>query len=90
MWYGIGDTLTTLGGLWYTNAAEIGPVAGPLMSAHGTWGLVLVKVLFIAIAAGVWYRLSRPTRVAIPLALTIVGTAVTVWNVFVILLSSGG
>lgn len=66
MWFGIGDTLTTLGGLWYTDAVEIGPVAGPLMSAHGTGGLVLVKVIFIAIAAGVWYRFTRPTSVAIP------------------------
>lgn len=86
-WYGFGDTITTLYGLSYTAVAEIGPVAGPILDAHGTLGMLLLKVLFFVVAATAWYALNRPTRVAIPIGITIVGTAVTVWNVFVILLA---
>lgn len=88
VWYGIGDTVTTLLGLSYADVAEVGPVAGPAMEGLGAVGLILIKLGLFALAAAGWSLLRRPTRVAIPVAITIVGTAVTVWNVFVILLST--
>ena len=88
VWYGVGDTLTTLVGLSYTDAAEIGPIAGPAIDAHGGAGLLAVKLVLFAAAALAWSRIDRPTRVAIPVAITVVGTAVTVWNAVVILLAT--
>lgn len=86
-WYGLGDSVSTLVGLQYADVAEIGPVAGPVMESFGTGGLIGIKLLFFAVTGTAWYLLTRPTRVAIPIAITIVGTAVTVWNVFVIYLA---
>lgn len=89
VWYGIGDTATTLFGLTHTDVAEIGPVAGPAIDGHGAVGLLAIKVVFFALAGLAWYVLSRPARVAIPVAITIVGTTVTVWNAVMILLAQG-
>lgn len=87
-WYGLGDTATTLGGLRYADVAEVGPVAGPAMEAVGGGALIAIKLVLFAVAALVAARIGRPTRVAIPVALTIVGVAVTVWNAAVILLAT--
>ncbi len=87
IWYGFGDTATTLFGLTYADVAEVGPIAAPMLETYGLLALLILKVAFFAAAGIAWYGISRPTRVGIPIAITIVGTAVTVWNAFVILLS---
>lgn len=84
IWYGIGDTITTMGGLWYTEAAEIGPVAGPAIGAFGAVGLIAIKVALFSIGGLIAAQLSRPTRVAIPVALMLVGAVVTTWNAVII------
>lgn len=85
--YGLGDTVTTLGGLHFADVAEVGPVAGPAIESFGGFGLIVIKLVLFAIGGAVAYLISRPTRVAIPVALTLVGGIVTVWNTIIILLS---
>lgn len=83
--YGVGDTVTTLAGLQSDGAAEGGPVALYALSQGGVPGFLLLKVGFIGVCVGLWYLLRTPSRVAIPLALVVVGAVVTVWNLAVIL-----
>ncbi|MFC3957035.1 hypothetical protein [Halovivax cerinus] len=83
--YGVGDTITTGLGLASGGATEIGPVVGPLVDRFGSVGLVVAKSSTMAVFYGLWRVLTTPGRVAIPLALAVVGAAVTGWNVSVLL-----
>lgn len=83
--YGVGDTVTTLFGLSTGGAAEIGPIAGPAMEQFGAIGLFAVKAAIFGIFGAVWAILNTPGRLAVPVALCVVGTAVTLWNGLVIL-----
>lgn len=85
--YGVGDTVATLWGLSVSNVAEAGPVAGPVMAAHGEVALLAVKAVVIGGFYLVWRLVRTPSRVALPLALSVVGAAVTTWNLVVIALS---
>lgn len=87
--YVVGDTATTYAGLSTGGVAEAGPVAGPLMDVAGRGALLVIKLLTLALFFVAWRFLRSPTRTAIPLALVVVGAAVTGWNVFVILVALG-
>ncbi len=82
--YGAGDTATTVLGLQSVGVAEAGPVAGPLVASSGVWGLLFLKVAFFLACGGVWAVVRSDGRVAIPLALSVVGAAVTAWNAAVL------
>lgn len=85
VFYGIGDAGTTFVGLSLGGVTEAGPIAGPAIDAFGNLGLIAIKItLFFGFFAA-WRALSRPGRVAIPLALVVVGALVTVWNTVMIL-----
>lgn len=84
LFYGIGDTVTTLLGLSTVGVAEAGPVAGPVIEAYGGYALVSVKATVFPAFYLVWRILRTPGRVAVPFALALVGAVVTVWNVVVI------
>lgn len=83
--YGLGDTVTTLVGLQSDGAAEGGPVALYALSQGGVAGFLLLKIGFIGVCVGLWYLVKTPSRVAIPLALAVVGAVVTGWNLVVLL-----
>jgi hypothetical protein len=85
--YGVGDTLTTFVGLSATtgSVAEAGPVAGPFMAAHGHLALLAVKAVIFVGFYLVWLLLRTPGRAAVPLALSVVGATVSLWNIVVIL-----
>lgn len=85
--YGVGDTVTTLGGLTTADVTEAGPIAGPVIAAYGPLAFLLVKVGAFVFFYLVWRVLHTPARVAVPLALVVVGGGVTAWNVAVILSS---
>lgn len=87
LFYGVGDTLTTLVGLQIGGVAEIGPIAGPAMAAYGAAGLVGIKVCIFGAIGILWHLLETPGRLALPLGLAVVGVAVTTWNVAVIVSS---
>jgi hypothetical protein len=83
--YGVGDTVTTLVGLRSDGATEGGPVALYALDKAGFAGFLVLKIGFIGVCIGLWSLLQRPSRVAIPLALVVVGAVVTVWNLVVVL-----
>lgn len=84
LFYGLGDGVTTLLGLQGDGASEAGPVALYAIEYGGVPGFLAVKFSFIGVCFGVWYLVDTPGRVAIPLALAVVGVAVTAWNLFVL------
>ncbi|MCU4740358.1 hypothetical protein OB955_01960 [Halobacteria archaeon AArc-m2/3/4] len=86
--YGVGDTITTFWGLSTSGVAEAGPIAGPLIESYGRESLLGIKVVVFGLFYAVWSRLRTAGRVAVPLALAVVGGFVTVWNVVVILSAS--
>ena len=82
--YGVGDTATTLWGLESGGIAEAGPIARPLIEAYGPRALIAVKAAVFGSFYLVWIGLRTPGRVAVPLALALVGGVVTAWNLFVV------
>ena len=85
VFYGVGDLSTTLWGLAVADVTEVGPLIGFLLALYGTSGIIVGKLVSFAVFWAVWYLLWKPTRVAVPLALTVVGGVVTVWNSIMIL-----
>ena len=83
--YGSGDLVTTVIGLSERRAAEAGPLASAMFLSWGMPGLVVLKLLTLAGFYLLWLRLHTPGRVAVPLALAVVGVCVTLWNVAVLL-----
>lgn len=84
--YGVGDTATTVVGLASGRGAEAGPVAAGLIESHGYPGLFLLKAVTFGAFFLLWRLARTPGRVAVPLALVVVGAFVTTWNVFVLLM----
>lgn len=82
--YGVGDTVTTYAGLTVGGIAEAGPIAAPLMAAHGQVALLAIKAATFALFYLAWRHLRTPGRVAVPFALATVGGVVTLWNLVVI------
>lgn len=82
--YGVGDTVTTLWGLSTVGVAEAGPIAGVVIDTHGQYALVLLKAAVFPTFYLVWRILRTPGRIAVPLALALVGAVVTAWNLIVI------
>ncbi|WP_336327808.1 DUF5658 family protein [Halovenus sp. HT40] len=82
--YGLGDTVTTLVGLKSDGVTEGGPVALYALGQGGVPGFLLLKIGFIGVCFLVWWVVRTPGRVAIPLALVVVGAVVTGWNLVVI------
>lgn len=83
--YGGGDTATTLVGLRTPHVAEAGPIVARFAGRAGIGGLFAVKIVSFAGFYLAWRVLPSPGRVGIPLALSIVGGFVTVWNLLVLL-----
>lgn len=83
--YGVGDLATTLVGLWTGRGAEAGPVAALLVAEFGIPALVVLKLVTLGTFYLCWRLIAWPLRVAVPLAVALVGVGVTAWNVFVLL-----
>ena len=83
--YGIGDLGTTLVGLSTGRGAEAGPVAAELVAGFGLLGLFVLKLATFGTFYLSWRLVSPTIRVAVPLAVAIVGLLVTGWNVLVLL-----
>lgn len=82
--YGVGDTVTTYLGLSLGRAAEAGPIAAPVVGTYGIVGLLVLKVVTLLTFYLSWTVLDTSARVAVPLAVTVVGVSVTAWNLAVI------
>lgn len=85
LFYGVGDTVTTLLGYRHRTVAEVGPLASAAIDAVGLPGLLVLKVGFLGLCFGGWAVLQTPGRVGIPSALAVAGVAITGWNVVMLL-----
>ncbi|WP_435194977.1 DUF5658 family protein [Natronomonas sp. EA1] len=83
--YGVGDLVTTYIGLATDRGAEAGPIAGAFVGSHGYLGLVVLKLLTFGLFYLVWRVAHTRGKIAVPLAVTLVGTVVTLWNTSVLL-----
>lgn len=83
--YGVGDLATTFLGLATNRGAEAGPIAAAFVGSHGYPGLVLLKLLTFGFFYLVWRLAHTRGKIAVPLAVTVVGVAVTGWNTYVLL-----
>ena len=85
LFYGVGDTVTTVSGLRSNGVAEAGPVALRAIESLGLPGLFALKAAFFAFSLAVWWFVKSPGRVAVPLALVVTGALITGWNLVVLL-----
>lgn len=83
--YGVGDFGTTLVGLWTEQGVEAGPVAAGLVTEFGLLALLVLKLTTLGTFYLSWRLVGPPIRVAVPLAVAVVGVLVTTWNVSVLL-----
>lgn len=83
-----GDLLTTAVGLINGGVAEVGPVVGPLMQAHGLLIMLPLKVLAVGVCYGLWRLTPRPHAVGVPLGLAAFGVLVTGWNTGVLIVAA--
>lgn len=86
VFYGVGDTVTTVIGLHMGDIEEVGSVALAAMELGGISAFVAVKTGFITACFVTWYLVGTPGRVAIPLALVVAGVGVTGWNLLMLAL----
>jgi hypothetical protein len=85
LFYGFGDTVTTLIGLNTVHVEETSPIVSRFVEYGGIGGLFAVKFLTLAAFYLAWRYLPFPGRVGIPVALSLVGIVVTVWNLLMLL-----
>ncbi|MFB6073108.1 MAG: hypothetical protein ABEJ88_09085 [Halobacterium sp.] len=84
LFYGFGDTLTTLVGLRSPVVVEGSPVVAAAVDAHGLWTVVPLKLLVFACAYALWVAVPRPHNVGAPLGLCALGLVLTAWNAAVL------
>lgn len=82
--FGIGDVLTTGIGLGIDGIREVGPLTGVVIEQYGPLSMVATKIGIFCSSYALWAVAPRPSRVGIPLGLTILGIVVVGWNLFVI------
>jgi hypothetical protein len=84
--YGGGDTLTSVVGFRTNAVSEVGLLARIAHETAGIGGFLLLKIGFCGLCIVTWYVLDTPGRVALPLALIVIGTGVNIWNLAMLLL----
>lgn len=84
VFFGLGDILTTVVGLWMNWAVEAGPLAASLIDQHGLAVVLVLKAAAFALFYAVWRVTPSPYAVGVPLGLTVLGFEVTFWNMIVL------
>ena len=84
IFFGVGDILTTVVGLWMNWAVEAGPLAASLIDQHGLAIVLALKAGAFALFYVVWRVTPSPYAVGVPLGLTVLGFEVTFWNLIVL------
>jgi hypothetical protein len=82
--YGVGDLVTTLFGLYGDRATEAGVVAAALVEGYGIPAVIPLKVGSLLLFYLLWRAAPRPHAVGVPLGLAALGGALTAWNAFVL------
>jgi len=84
LFFGVGDVVTTSVGLRMDRVVEAGPVVAPLIEAHGTAAMILLKLGVFGVCCLAYRRVPVPSRLGIPLGLAAWGALVSAWNLLVI------
>jgi len=84
LFYGFGDILTTLIGLRMQLATEAAPISALLIETHGAGFIYVTKICTLGLFYFLWKAVPHPHRIGIPIGLSLVGIAVTGWNIGVI------
>lgn len=82
--FGLGDLVTTGVGLSVAGVAETNHAVATLVGSHGFGTFVALKGLVLLAFYGVSTRLPSSHAVGVPMALTTLGLAVTLWNCLVV------
>lgn len=88
--FGVGDLVTTTIGYSIVGVTELSPVVTVLLEQRALVSLTVLKTAVIAAFFAIWKYAAWPYSVGIPLGLSILGVAVTVWNAGVILVAVTG
>lgn len=78
--FGAADLATTTIGISLGQVAEAGPVQSPLLEQFGILSVPGLKAAVFAVFYGLWRLIPDPHSFGVPLALTVTGVAVTLWN----------
>lgn len=85
LFFGVGDVFTTVVGVvGVGSVAEGGPLVAWLLSRHGLAVLLALKLLTFGVGYALWTSVPRPYNAGAPLALAVLGVAVTTWNATVL------
>lgn len=90
LFFGLGDLTTTSVGIQLSQVMEVGPVQAPLLEQFGMISVPGLKVAVFAFFYAIWRLISEPHNIAVPVALTVVGIAVTAWNSIILLIATVG
>lgn len=82
--FGLGDLVTTGAGIAITGVSESNHLVASLIGAHGFESFVVAKVFAILAFYGLSMVIPRPHSVGVPMALSVLGLAVTSWNAVVV------
>lgn len=85
LFYGVGDVVTTSVGLGFDGVVEAGPVTAMIVQQYGLLSMVALKCAAFGGHYVLWRVIPRPHCEGVPLGLSIVGIAVTLWNLLVVL-----
>jgi len=88
--FGVGDLVTTTIGYSVAGVVELSPVVALLLEQRALVGLTILKTAVIAAFFAIWKYASWPYSLGIPLGLSILGVAVTLWNTGIILVAVTG
>ena len=83
--FGAGDALTTAIGL-SMGAVELHPFFGDLIEEYVLLVIIPLKIATFCLCYVLWALVPWPFRIGVPIGLTILGTIVTVWNIYIITL----
>lgn len=88
LFFGLGDLTTTSVGIQLSQVMEVGPVQAPLLEQFGMISVPGLKMAVFAFFYALWRLIPDPHDVTVPVALTVVGIAVTAWNSIILLIAT--
>lgn len=88
--FGITDIVTTYIGLSYGLAYEASPLAAMIFDDNRFGYIYVAKGAIFLLFFLIWRFVPRPYDVSVPLGLSLMGIAITIWNSYVILVGALG
>lgn len=82
--FGLGDFSTTVLGLYTRNLTEINLIPHIIYNTLGVIGLLLIKIASLFGFYLFWRITPKKYQIGIPIGITIVGTIITAWNIYLL------